>query len=182
MNLMELAPSWLIMILCLALAFAAVEDAIRLRISNGLVMTIAAAAFVAMFADGPSPAAWQNIALSIAFLAVGTGLFSAGILGGGDVKLLAALALWVDLEHAPALLASVFIAGGLLAAAMLSSRLLLGRSDGVSLQDRGRRVPYAVAIAAGAFFLLAVQQELAPASRPNPLEFHSLEKAPGNGR
>ena len=47
MNLMELAPSWLIMILCLALAFAAVEDAIRLRISNGLVMTIAAAAFTA---------------------------------------------------------------------------------------------------------------------------------------
>lgn len=182
MNLMASAPDWLIMILCLTLAAAAAEDAIRLRISNVLVIAVAAGAIIAMFAVGPSLAAWQNIALSLAFLVIGTVLFSAGILGGGDVKLLAALALWVDLEHAPALLASVFIAGGLLAAVMLSSRLLTGRGNGATLRARSRRVPYAVAIAAGAFFLVAVQQVLAPASGPDPLEFHSLGKPPGSQR
>jgi hypothetical protein len=73
----------------------------------------------------------------------------------------------------------VFIAGGLLATAMLSSRLLLRRGDGVALRDRSRRIPYAVAIAAGALFLLAFQQELGPSRHSNPLEFHSLGKPSG---
>jgi prepilin peptidase CpaA len=182
MNLMALAPDWLIMLLCLTLAVAAAEDAIRLRISNGLVIAIAVGAVIAIFALGPTFALWQNLALSIGVLIVGTGLFSAKILGGGDVKLLAAVALWVDLAHVLLFLAAVFIAGGLLAAAMLSSRLLVGRGNGVALRDRARRVPYAVAIAAGAFFLLAVQQDLLFARHSNPLLVHSLGKESGPAR
>ena len=182
MNLMASAPDWLIVLLCLTLAAAAAEDAIRLRISNILVIAVVAEAAIAIFALGPSFAVWENIALFIGFLVVGTGFFSAGILGGGDVKLFAAVALWVDLGHALLLVAAIFIAGGLLAAAMLSSRLLFHRGNGVALRDRGRRVPYAVAIAAGALFLLAFQHEAAAARHPNPLEFHSLGKAPGTPR
>ena len=182
MNLMAAAPDWLIVLLCLTLAAAAAQDAIRLRISNLLVIAVIAEAVIAIFAVGPSIALWENIALFVGFLVVGTGLFSAGILGGGDVKLFAAVALWVDLGHALLLVAAIFIAGGLLAAAMLSSRLLLNRGNGVALRDRGRRVPYAVAIAAGALFLLAFQHEFAAARHPNPLDFHSLGKAPGTPR
>lgn len=179
MNLMATAPDWLIILLCLALALAAAEDAIRLKISNILVVAVIAGAVIAVLAIGPTFGLWQNLLLFAGFLVIGTGLFSAGILGGGDVKLLAAVALWVDLGHALFLLAAVFIAGGLLAAAMLSSRLLPGRSDGVPLRARARRVPYAVAIAAGALFLLAVQQELLFARHPSPLLFHSPGKPSG---
>ncbi len=183
MNLMATAPGWLIVLLCLTLALAAAEDAIRLRISNILVIAVAAGAIVAIFAEGPSFALWQNIAFGAAILAVGTALFSGGMVGGGDVKLFAAVALWVDLEHAPALLAAVFIAGGLLAAAMLSLRLLPGRgSGGAGLRASSRRVPYAIAIASGALFLLALQQEPATASRPNPLDVHSLGKPAASPR
>ena len=171
MNLMASAPGWLILLLCLILAIAAAEDAIRLRISNILVIAVVAGAAIAIFIDGPTLALWQNFALFAGVLIIGTGLFSAGILGGGDVKLLAAVALWVDLGHALALIGAVFIAGGLLAAAMLSSRLLLRRNDGAILRARSRRVPYAVAIAAGALFLLAVQQDLLFARHSNPLAY-----------
>jgi prepilin peptidase CpaA len=177
MNLMALAPIWLAALLCVTLAAAAVEDAIRLRISNLIVVAVVAEALVAIFAHGLAFAVWENFALFVGFLLVGTALFSAGMLGGGDVKLLAAVGLWVDFEHAPFLIASVFIAGGLLAVAMLSSRLLLRRSSGAALRDRSRRIPYAVAIAAGSLFMLALQH--VPAKHPNPLEVHPLRELPG---
>jgi len=176
MNLMASAPDWLIVLFCLTLAIAAAEDAIRLRVSNILVVAVLVEAVVAIFAHGPSFALWQNLALFVGFLIIGTGLFSARVLGGGDVKLLAGVALWVDLAHAVALLAAVFIAGGLLATAMLSSRLLFGRGDGLALRATTRRVPYAVAIAVGALFLLAVQQNLLFARHSSPLAIHSLGK------
>lgn len=176
---MASAPDWLIILLCLELAAAAAEDAIRLRISNILVIAVAAGAVIAMFAVGLSFSVWQNIALFLGVLAIGTALFSAGILGGGDVKLLAAVALWIDLGHAPALVAAVFIAGGLLATVMLSSRLLPGRSHRGSFRERSRQIPYAVAIATGALFLLATQQDLLFARHSNPLDFHSLGKPSG---
>lgn len=182
MNLMATAPDWLIILFCLTLAVAAAEDAIRLRISNILVVAVAAGAIVAIFAQGPSFALWQNIAFATAILAAGTAFFSAGAVGGGDVKLFAAVALWVDLGHAPVLLAAVFIAGGLLAAAMLSLRLLPGRGGGAGLKASSRRIPYGIAIASGALFLLALQQGPANASRPNPLDIHSLEKPPARPR
>jgi prepilin peptidase CpaA len=180
MNLMALVPIWLAVLLCLTLAAAAVEDSIRLRISNLIVVAVLAEAVVAMFVHGVTFALWENLALFIAFLLVGTALFSAGMLGGGDVKLLAAVGLWVDFEHAPFLIASVFIAGGLLAVVMLSSRLLLRRGSGGALRDRSRRIPYAVAIATGSLFLLALQH--VPAKQPNSLEIHPLRELPESPR
>ena len=180
MNLMALAPLWLIVLLCATLVAAAIEDSIRLRISNLIVLAVVVEALVAMFAHGLTFAIWENFALFIGFLVIGTALFSAKMLGGGDVKLLAALGLWVDLGHAPFLIASVFIAGGLLALLMLSSRLLFRRSDGATLRERSGRIPYAVAIAAGSLFLLALQQ--VPSKHPNPLEIHPLRELPPTHR
>lgn len=180
MNLMALAPLWLIVLLCVTLAAAAVEDAIRLRISNLIVLAVVAEALVGMVVIGLSFAIWQNFALFAGFLLIGTALFSAGMLGGGDVKLLAAVGLWVDLQHALFLIASVFIAGGLLAVAMLSSRLLFRRGDGGTLRERSRRIPYAVAIATGSLFLLALQH--VPAKHPDPLNIHPLRELPESPR
>ena len=84
----------------------------------------------------------------VAVLLLGTVAFSAGVLGGGDVKLLAALGLWLDIRGAVWFLAAVFLAGGLLALLLIAGRLILRRPRS---KDRGkRRFPYGIAIAAGA--------------------------------
>jgi Flp pilus assembly protein protease CpaA len=83
------------------------------------------------------------------------------------VKLLAALALWLDLKHLPWLIAAVFIAGGLVAVAYLSTRVVTSGVAGARQKDR--RIPYGIAIAAGAVLVFALQRpEIAGSHRPLP--------------
>ena len=74
-------------------------------------------------------------------LALCAALFAARMLGGGDAKLLAALALWVPPAAFAELLLVMALAGGLLAGAMLVTR-------------RRVSVPYGIAIAAGGLWVL----------------------------
>ena len=148
MNVVLGAPGWLIAILFLVLAAAAVEDAWRLRISNFTCLAVLILAVVAAALHGFSLGMWQNIAVLAALLALGTLAFSAGALGGGDVKLLAALGLWTDIRGAIWLIATVFIAGGLLALLFIAGRKILQRPG--NRDRRKNRIPYGIAIAAGA--------------------------------
>ncbi len=86
-------------------------------------------------------------------------LFSRGLIGGGDVKLLAAAALWAGADALPPLLLLTALIGGLLALLFLTP---LGRADRGARMPKRRRaeakshgrtgppVPYGVAIAAAA--------------------------------
>ena len=179
MNLAAGAPFWLVALLCVALVAAAVEDVLRLKISNVTVVAVIATALIGMGTLGFTPSVWENFAVFGGLLVVGTFLFSSGIMGGGDIKLFAAVGLWVDLQHAALLIATVLIAGGLLAVAFLVPRLAARRSNGGPWRDRKKDVPYAVAIAMGAFFFVALQHQ-ASARDSNPLEFHPLEPAPNS--
>jgi prepilin peptidase CpaA len=161
MNLIVGTPSWLVLILVLALVAAAIEDAVRLRISNVTCLVVALAAIAAAIMHGFSPSLWQNAVVFAAILAVGTPMFGAGWMGGGDVKLLAALGLWFSLSSAVGLLAAVFMAGGLVALVYIMVRRLVNR-DG-SAKARSGRVPYGLAISAGAAFVIAVQLNPRPA-------------------
>ena len=153
MNLIALAPLWLIIVLALALVAGAAEDAARLRISNIICLVVAATAIAAMVITGGSTSLWQNFALFAAILVVGTFAFSAGWFGGGDVKLLAALALWVDLRSGLSLLVAILLAGGLVAIAYLAFRIV--RREGIKLAHQ-RRIPYGVAIALGTLISIAI--------------------------
>ena len=97
MNLAVEAPQWLALLLTVLLLAAAAEDSVRLRISNVTVLLVMVTAVIAAVVVGPELALWQNVAVFAALLAVGTLMFAAGKLGGGDVKLLAAVGLWFDL-------------------------------------------------------------------------------------
>lgn len=67
------------------------------------------------------PFAWvPHIAMLALFFAIGTLIFSFGIMGGGDVKLLAVVAFWSGIEHAPGFLVYTAIAGGLLSVIYLT--------------------------------------------------------------
>jgi prepilin peptidase CpaA len=92
-------------------------------------------------------------------LALGIGLFSAGFLGGGDVKVLAAAAVWTGLDGFAAFLTATLLAGGGLAVILLAARRLAEPHDDRPaflnrLLDPGNGAPYAVAIAVGGLMAL----------------------------
>ncbi len=175
MNLLQLAPLWLIAVLAALLIAAAVEDSLRLRISNLTVAAATASAIVAAALAGPTLALWQNLLVSALLLAGGSLLFAMGKVGGGDVKLFAAVGLWTDLRQALALVAAVSIAGGLLAIVMIASHLLGLRSKRAARDSKGG-VPYAVAIAAGGLLVMAWERQ-APIRPPsNPLQFPAMTR------
>lgn len=160
MNLVLSSPTWLIVILVLALLAAAIQDAIRFKISNLTCGLVLITAIVAMVLHGLSLSLWQNLTVCIAILALGTAAFAGGWLGGGDVKLLAMLGLWFDLRSAVALVAAVFLAGGVVAFFYIAARWAKLRKE--SPNKGGGRVPYGIAIAAGAICLFGIQMNNRP--------------------
>ena len=99
---------------------------------------------------------------------IGAFMFARGWMGGGDVKLLAALALWAGPTHFPTLILVTSAAGGVLAliaympgrAAMLSwvalnLRIALALPEAPRSASGRRTIPYGVAIAIGGLFMCA---------------------------
>ncbi len=169
MNLLATAPMWLLGLLAAALAVAALEDAIRLRISNLSVAGVLITALIAMGLQGFPLALWQNWVVFAAMLAIGTPLFAAGKVGGGDVKLLAAVGLWVDLRTSVWLIAAVFLAGGVLAILFLTARLFPSRRREGKGKIGSKGIPYGLAIVAGAalVFFGSLPAAKAKPERPN---------------
>ena len=164
MNLAVLAPQWLAAILFILLLAAAAEDFWRLRISNWTSLAILIAAIAAMAVVGPTLRLWENAVIFIGLLVVGTPLFAAGKLGGGDVKLLAVSGLWFDFGGAIRMILAVAIAGGLLALILLGLRKLNWSEATLARMTVLRRrggIPYGVAIAAGAMLMVFLAREAA---------------------
>lgn len=159
MNLAVLAPDWALYSLMGLLVLAALQDASQLKISNYICGAVLLLGMVTAFIVGPSWALWQNLLVFAVALTLGTWLFGAGILGGGDVKLFAVTVLWFDLGSALPFLLAVAIAGGLLAILIIVLRLI-GWSDRIRsrvkvLQPKAG-IPYGIAIAAGAMLAIAM--------------------------
>jgi prepilin peptidase CpaA len=152
MNLLASAPGWLTALLLTLMLLAAIEDGWRMRISNLISGAIALGAFAALLLDGPMVDFWQNLVLFGAVLVIGTILFARGWMGGGDIKLLAASALWFDLASGWKLLVAVAIAGGIEALIVIGLRRLpwpeAMRTRVLLLQKR-EGIAYGIAIALG---------------------------------
>lgn len=159
MSLAALAPQWLTLLLAGLLLAAAIEDAVRLRISNLTCLAIFGAGVIALWLTGIQAAVWQNIIVCVALLIAGTPLFAFGKMGGGDIKLIAVTGFWFDLQGALILVASVLIAGGILAIFLIGFRRLK-RSVTAEVRPeapkRGGVIPYGVAISAGAMFSISL--------------------------
>lgn len=163
------APSWLLFVFVALLGLAAIEDAVRLRISNWISGAILLLAMVAVAVVGFEWAIWKNVVVLVTLLALGTLLFSWGKLGGGDVKLLAASGFWFSFQGALVMIVSVFLAGGVLALAILAARSLR-RGDGpakTKIMTPGAGIPYGVAIAVGTTFAIYWLQPAAPPPSPD---------------
>jgi prepilin peptidase CpaA len=98
-------------------------------------------------------------------------LFAAGIFGGGDTKLLAAIMLWAGPALAPSFLIYTMLAGGVLALAWLTPVRRLMPAAPLPAQVQGeptvsagglrsrfhQPTPYGAAIAAGGFYVVAAR-------------------------
>jgi prepilin peptidase CpaA len=143
---------------------AAVSDLRWFKLPNWLVVAVAVLFFPAALATGMNfgLSLWHVLA-SLLVLLGGFALFSAGFLGGGDAKLLAAVALWLGWADLPMFLLYTALAGGALAVAMLVWEVVRTHFEitGNPESSLMRRLtslrpdlPYGVAIAAGACITL----------------------------
>lgn len=102
--------------------------------------------------------AWLGAPLvALAAFAVGFALFAARLMGGGDVKLMAAIALWAGPGLVlPFIVITSLVGGALSIVVLVASRLqpVMARADGAARRSLFRaNVPYGAAIAAGGLFV-----------------------------
>jgi prepilin peptidase CpaA len=161
---MTLDPRTLALTLFAAtMAVAAFEDFRRLVIPN-LLPLLLCAAWPVYFAVAPSwSGALAAIGGALAVFLGGAILFARGYLGGGDVKLLSAAALWAGPAGLANLLLLSAVLGGGLALFLLipmggqlavSARLMLGQPPLPAARGLATPVPYGVAIAGAALIVV----------------------------
>lgn len=136
------------------LLWAAITDVMERRISNKIVVAIIGTYGLWVMVQLSNEATlygvlvWPVIAASIAFI-IGAGMFAARLMGGGDVKLIAAMTLFAGPTLSIPFMLYVLIAGGIVAlATLLHARLI--RPKHVQSPPK---VPYGVAIMAGGFWV-----------------------------
>ncbi len=137
--------------------WAAIMDVSTLTIPNWLNLGLAALGLVAIVIVSPGPAALLiHLGLALVCLVVGFGLFAGGVIGGGDAKMVPAVAIWLGPAAMLPFLAMMAVAGGGLAVFLLVIRSSVSPQRIPARVRRpfiaGEGVPYAVAITAGAIF------------------------------
>lgn len=146
----ELFVTLLLVALGLLLVSAGIQDARTREIANWKNAAIALMAPLWWWAHGL--ALWPDMALQfgVAALVFGffVGAFALGQMGGGDVKLIGALALWLPVQPLVWMLVLMSLIGGALTLIMMLERKFL-RRDGTPLE-----IPYGVAIAIAALLVL----------------------------
>jgi prepilin peptidase CpaA len=148
----------------LALVLVAAASDIRSMLIPNWVSIALALAFL--------PAAWTaqmslaeiglHAATGLVVFLAGFALFALGVLGGGDVKVIAAASVWTGTAALSPFAFWTTAAGGVLALAMLLARRSMKPADTRPaflnrLLDPAKGIPYAVAIAVGAIVSLPAQ-------------------------
>jgi prepilin peptidase CpaA len=148
---MNMGLSWILLgLLAVMLLACSVWDLKTRTIPNWLNLAITLLAIPFWISIGLP--LWPNIAIQVAVAFVAFWVFAAafamGAMGGGDVKLIAALALWLPWQAVLVLVFLMSIAGGVLTAGYLIVHKLARREDKLE-------IPYGVAIAFGGLWLIS---------------------------
>ena len=140
----------LLIALAIALLFAGFTDLRSRRIDNWLNAGIALAAPLFWWASGL--ALWPDVAIQLGVaagtFAVLTALFAMGAMGGGDVKLLGALALWIAPWPFFKLVIMMALIGGVLTILFAAWHIMRRQRDKLA-------IPYGVAIAMAGLWTLS---------------------------
>ncbi|GAA0870434.1 prepilin peptidase [Brevundimonas basaltis] len=154
---MEVPQLILLAILPALVIVAGLKDLTSMKIPNWISGLLILGFFPAALLLGLQPAAIGiHVAVAVAALVIGMGLFALNLLGGGDVKLMAAACLWLGLSGSGVFVLATAVIGGIFSLALLVSRAWLqpyvGAGPGwlVQLMEPKGHIPYGVAIAFGA--------------------------------
>jgi prepilin peptidase CpaA len=145
------------------LAGAAVFDVGKLIIPNWISLALVGLFALAVTVH-PVPIDWLShlgaLGLALAAMLV---IYRFGVIGGGDLKLAAAVSLWVGLDALPQLFLWIGLAGGVFALGLIVLRRLVSGvlvaqtfAETVTLPRLllpGESIPYGVAIAAGGIWV-----------------------------
>ncbi len=153
-------------------AAAACGDVRTRRIPNELALGVGALGLLRMIMAGDPGAALYTLGAAAVVFAAASLLFSRGLVGGGDVKFLAAAALLIGYHHLFDFLLLMSLCGALMSLAMLTADKLGPmlrhgpRPAALAVPEKSRgaperlSVPYGVAIAAAGIVILALQSSL----------------------
>jgi prepilin peptidase CpaA len=147
---MTTAPAWTLLgLLALMLLAASWFDLRARRIPNLLCLAVALFAVPFWWVSGL--AVWPDVGIQLGvaglvFLLFAAA-FAAGAMGGGDVKLVAAVALWLPWQAVVGMLVIMSLAGGALTIVLLIRRRLARREGPLE-------IPYGVAITFGGLWLI----------------------------
>lgn len=142
----------------LCLIWAAASDLMTMTIPNRLSLLLAVGAVLANVDAGSGFVdIGFDVAAGLLVFLLCFCLFASGVMGGGDAKLLSACALWYGLNSSLlAFLLYVSLMGGVLTVLIVmlrsSQHVLLAAGIPIpGLLLTAKKIPYAIAIAAGAF-------------------------------
>ena len=143
----------LLVVLGLILVSAGIEDARKREIANWKNGAIALLAVPWWIANGLSfwPDILVQIGIAVAVFALFAAAFHFGMMGGGDVKMIGALALWFPFQPLVTMLIIMSLAGGGITLLMLIDKWL-------RRQSAQPEVPYGIAIAIAA--LLTIREPI----------------------
>lgn len=140
-------------LLALLLVSAGIQDARTREIANWKSATIALAAPGWWWATGVE--LWPGVAIQVGIAAVVFGVFvgafALNLMGGGDVKLIGALALWLPFEPLVWMIVVMSLVGGAVTLVLVIERAVRRNRQTIE-------VPYGVAIAIAG--LLAIREPI----------------------
>ena len=146
-----------LMLFPLVMILAGAGDVMTRRIPNSLIIGAAALFLPAALVTGmPLWIMSLHVATAAVLLLFGFGLFSFGVIGGGDAKMMAAAGLWLGFPCSILFVTFSALAGGILAAA-IGLWFLVTMEGGIhsawfdkAVAPLKPSVPYGFALAAGA--------------------------------
>jgi prepilin peptidase CpaA len=150
----------LIMVFPAAMAFAAMMDLFTMTIPNRISLVLVGAFFVVAPLTGMSLADFgTHVGTGFTVLIIGILMFSFGLLGGGDAKLLAAASLWIGYHDLLTYIVMVALMGGGLALAILAYRGIVPplwatrHAWAMRLYDKSTGIPYGIALSGAALWI-----------------------------
>jgi prepilin peptidase CpaA len=158
-------------VLPLLVIAAAASDVTSYRIPNWLTGLTALLFFPMAFLTGmPWVVMGYHLAVGLGLFVIGFLMFSVGVFGGGDAKMMAAAGLWLGTSQTLPFISLTVLAGGLLGLAVLAWSALSMWSEikglklSAKLQKLKPDVPYGFAMAVGVIMALPDSWWMNPAS------------------
>ncbi|SKA21846.1 A24 family peptidase [Consotaella salsifontis] len=164
----------LLLLFPFAMIAAAISDILSMTIPNKLTLGLALCFFIAApMAGMPLATIGLHAAVGFVALVIVIGFFSAGWMGGGDAKLVAAAALWFGPSEALLIFLLVSgLLGGALTLLLLTARGVIAPITGVAFIDRLLSphvgVPYGVALGAAGLMAFPALSWVGPAAQMVP--------------